>query len=152
MTISTSVNGNTLTVTTTFTNKTAHMFPGAHPMRRVLSRVIVTDGAGNMIDVASSTGKSTFADIENTVQPLQGKVLHDSALSPVPVNENGSDALDFPGKVADLTGAAVPSQKFDGTPVTIPGTDYTIAKQTVTDGTTTGTVSNAAIVESTDAK
>ena len=148
--ISTSVNGNTLTVTTTFTNKTAHMFPGAHPMRRALSRVIVTDGAGNMIPVASSTGKSTFADIENTVQPLQGKVLHSSALSPVPVNENGSAALSFPGKVADLSGAAVPSQKFDGTKVTIPGTDYTLKNQTVDSGTTTGTVANAAIVESMD--
>lgn len=150
--ISTSVTGDTLTVTTIFTNKTAHMFPGAHPMRRVLSRVIVTDNTGAMIDIASRTGSSTFANIENTVQPLQGKVLHDSALSPVPVNENGSAGLSFPGKVADLSGAAVPSQQFDGTPVTIAGTDYTLANQTVSaTGTTTGTVSNAAIVDSTDA-
>ena len=150
--ISTSSDGSTLTVTTTFTNKTAHMFPGAHPMRRVLSRLIVTDGSGAMIDLASSTGVSAFADIENTVQPLQGKTLHDSALSPVPVNENGSAALSFPGKVADLTGVAVPSQKFDGTPVTIPGTDYTLRKQIVSaSGTTTGTVDNAAIVDSADA-
>ncbi|HID25543.1 MAG TPA: hypothetical protein EYP23_03660, partial [Thermoplasmata archaeon] len=84
--ITTSVTGDTLTVTTTFTNKTAHMFPGAHPMRRVLSRVIVTDGTGAMIDVNSSTGTSTFADIENAVQPLQGKVLHSSTSAPVPVN------------------------------------------------------------------
>ena len=148
--ISTSVSGNLLTVTTTFTNKTAHMFPGAHPMRRVLSRVIVTDGAGNMIDAqVNPIGMSTFANIENTVQPLQGKVLHSSALSPVPVHDNGSAALSFPGKVADLNiaGEPVPSQKFDGTPVTIPGTDYTLANQTVSpSGTTTGTVSNAAIV------
>ena len=135
-----------LTVTTTFTNKTAHMFPGAHPMRRVLSRVIITSDQGD-INISSSTGASTFTDIENTVQPLQGKVLHSSTSAPVPVNENGSAAMTFPGKVADLNGPVV-SQKFDGTPVTIKGTDYTLANQTVSvTGTTTGTVSNAAIVK-----
>ncbi|MEA2048643.1 MAG: multiheme c-type cytochrome [Campylobacterota bacterium] len=149
--ISTSISGDTLTVRTTFTNKTAHMFPGAHPMRRALSRVIVTDGTGAMINVTNSTGTSTFTDIENMVQPLQDKVLHESALSPVSVNENGSASMTFPGKVADLDGSAVTSQKFDGTPVTIPGTDYTLADQTVSpSGTTTGTVSNAAIVNSAD--
>ncbi len=30
-------------VNTRFHNKTAHMFPAAHPMRRVLTRVIVTE-------------------------------------------------------------------------------------------------------------
>lgn len=147
--ISTNIAGDTLTVTTTFTNKTAHMFPGAHPMRRVLSRVIVTDDSGAILTVASSSGISTFTDIENNVQPLQGKVLHASTAAPVSVNENGSAALSFPGKVADLNGA-VGSQKFDGTSVTIPGTDYTLSNQTVSNGTTTGTVSNAAIVTSTD--
>ncbi len=150
--ISTSVNGDTLTVTTTFTNKTAHMFPGAHPMRRVLSRVIVTDGAGAMINVAKGpTGLSTFADIENTVQPLQGKVLHDSTSAPVPVNENGSAVLSFPGKVADLNGAVV-SQKFDGQQIIIPGTDTTILYQVVKPAPrgTEGNVTNAAIVDSAD--
>ncbi|PHS38326.1 MAG: hypothetical protein COB07_08530 [Sulfurovum sp.] len=143
--ISTSVTGDTLTVTTIFTNKTAHMFPGAHPMRRVLSRVIVTDGTGAMIDVASSTGTSTFTNIENDVQPLQGKVLHESALALVPVHNNGSADLSFPGKVPDLNGA-VTSQKFDSTTVRIPGTDTTLTNQTVsTSGTTTGDVANAAI-------
>ncbi len=151
--ISTTVSpdGNTLTVSTTFTNKTAHMFPGAHPMRRVLSRVIVTDGTGAMLNVASSTGLSTFTDIVNDVQPLQGKILHDSTSAPVPVNENGSAAMTFPGKVADLNGAAVPSQQFDGQTVTVKGTDTTILNQVVsTSGTTSGTLSNAAIVDSAD--
>lgn len=149
--ISTSVSGDTLTVITTFRNETAHMFPGAHPMRRVLTRVIVTDGSGAMIDLASSaTGLSTFGNIENTVRPLQDKVLHETALAPVPVHDNGSAALSFPGKVADLNGP-VTSQCFDGTPVTIPGTDYTLANQTVSaSGTTSGTVSNAAIVNCAD--
>jgi hypothetical protein len=148
-TISTSSDGSTLTVTTTFTNKTAHMFPGAHPMRRVLSRVIVTDSTGAMIDVASSTGISTFTDIENSVQPLQGKTLHSSTAAPVPVQENGSAALSFPGKVADLNGAVV-SQKFDGQTVTVKGTDTTILNQEIVGTTTQGTLSNAAIVDSSD--
>ena len=142
--------GDTLTVDTTFMNKTAHMFPGAHPMRRVLTRVIVKDQDGNPIDVATSTGNSTFTDITNTVTPLSGKVLDATQDATVTVTDVGSDALTFPGKVADLDGSAVVSQKFDMTPVVIPGTDYTLASQTVTSGLTEGTVSNAAIVDSAD--
>ncbi len=142
--------GRTLNVVTTFTNKTAHMFPGAHPMRRVLTRVIVTDDNGTKIDVVSATGASDFDDIENAVQPLDGKVLHESTSAPVVVQENGSAEMTFPGKVPDLNGSAVPSQKFDMTLVTIPGTDTTLTAQTVTDGTTTGKLNNAAIVNSAD--
>jgi len=141
--------GVTLTVLTTFTNKTAHMFPGAHPMRRVLTRVIVNSDQG-VIDVASSSGNSFFTDIENNVQPLVDKLLHVSALSPVTVLENGSATLSFQGKAADLNGSSVLSQKFDGTPVVIPGTDYTLRNQTVTAGLTEGTVNNAAIVTDTN--
>jgi len=151
--ISTSVTGDILTVKTTFTNKTAHMFPGAHPMRRVLSRVIITDGTGTIISAVSRTGASAFGDITNTVQPLQGKVLHESTSAPVPVNENGSRAMTFPGKVADLdiNAESVPSQKFDMRTVTVKGTDTTILNQVVsTSGTTSGTLSNAAIVDSAD--
>jgi hypothetical protein len=148
--LSTSVEGDILTVTATLTNKTAHMFPGAHPMRRVLSRIIVTDANGSKIDVLSSTGNSTFGDIENSVQPMAGKTLHASALAKVSVNDNGSANLDFPGKVPDMNGSAVHSQKFDGQQVIIPGTDTTILAQTVTNGLTEGNISNAAIVTSSD--
>jgi len=148
--VTTSVVGDTLTVTTTFTNKTAHMFPGAHPMRRALSRVIVTDADGNMLDLVSATGNSTFADITNSVTPLADKTLHSSAEAQVIVQENGSADLDFPGKTPDLNGSVVDSQKFDGSVVTIPGTDGTIGSQTIANGATTGTISNAAIVVSTD--
>lgn len=142
--------GGQLTVTTTFTNKTAHMFPGAHPMRRVLTRVIVKDDTNATIEWSSVTGMSTFDDINNTVQPLVDKVLHSSALSTVPVIENGSASLRFPGKVADLNGSAVVSQKFDGQQYIIPGSDTTITSQTVTAGLTEGNVTNAAIVDSSD--
>lgn len=141
--------GTTLTVKTTLTNKTAHMFPGAHPMRRVLTRVIVTSDQG-VIEHTVRTGISTFTDIENTVQPLADKELHSSTSSPVLVQENGSADLNFPGKVADLEGTAVPSEKFDGQSLIISGTDYTITNQVVKPAPagTEGNVTNAAIVDS----
>ncbi|MGB5506630.1 MAG: hypothetical protein WBM70_08090, partial [Sulfurovum sp.] len=127
---------------------TAHMFPGAHPMRRVLTRVIVNSDQG-MIDVDTSTGNSIFTNITNTVQPLQGKTLHDSALASVPVNNNGSDALTFPGKVPDLNGSAISSQKFDLQTVAVKAVDATVLNQVVSaSGTTSGTLQNAAIVDS----
>lgn len=150
-TLSQSVSNNTLSVTTTLQNKTAHMFPGAHPMRRVLTRVIVTDGSGAKINLSSATGLSTFTNTANSVQPLSGKTLHSSALSSVSVNNNGSENLDFPGKVVDLNGTAVTSQKFDPTQMIIAGTDSTISSQTVTNGLTEGNVSVAAITTSADA-
>jgi hypothetical protein len=149
--LSASVVGDTLTVTTTLTNKTAHMFPGAHPMRRVLTRVIVTDANGSMIESASATGNSTFGAITNTIATLTGKTLHDSADSEVTVNLNGSDALDFPGKVDDLDGSAVSSQNFaskeSGSKVTIIGADGTVKSQEVVNGKTQGLVFNSAIVD-----
>jgi len=152
---SVSVDGNTLTVTTTLTNKTGHMFPGAHPMRRVLTRLIVTDGEGNKLTPATMTGKSSFDTITNTLATLTGKTLDDSQPTTVTLVENQSDTLDFPGKVADLDGSAVTSQNFasaeSGTKVTISATDSTVTEQTVSaSGKTTGLVFNAAIVEASD--
>ncbi|QOP41987.1 multiheme c-type cytochrome [Sulfurimonas marina] len=149
-TLTTSNDGTTLTVTATITNKTAHMFPGAHPMRRTLSRIIVTDENGTMLPVVSATGTSTFGDITNSVATLTGKTLHSSAASSVSVNLNGSDTLDFPGKVADLNGSAVSSQKFTAQTVTITGTDATLTNQTISNGVTSGDVFNAAIIDSSD--
>ncbi|MCO4845521.1 MAG: hypothetical protein KC427_05830 [Sulfurovum sp.] len=146
-------NGSVLVVTTTLTNKTAHMFPGAHPMRRTLTRVIVTDENGEKIEFGDAYGQSTFDYIENNVQPLLNKKLHSSALEGgvVPVANNGSENLSFPGKVADLSGDAISSQKFDGTVVTLTAVDGTVGSQTVSaTGVTTGTNSNAAIVDSND--
>jgi hypothetical protein len=148
--VTTSNDGETLTVVTTITNKTAHMFPGAHPMRRTLSRVIVTDSNGTPLNVLSATGVSTFSDITNNVQTLAGKTLHSSAQASVAVEDAGNNALTFPGKVKDLNGSTVNSQKFDGTVVRIPGTDNTLSAKEVDAGTTTGTVANAAIVSSND--
>lgn len=147
--------GDILIVSTTLANKTGHMFPGAHPMRRVLTRLIVTDSDGNRLTPTSTSGISTFNDATNTLATLTGKTLDDTQATTVTVMENGSADLDFPGKVADLDGSAVTSQNFasaeTGTKVTISATDGTVKNQTVTDGLTTGTVFNAAIVEASDA-
>jgi hypothetical protein len=144
--------GTTMTVTASLQNKTAHMFPGAHPMRRVLTRVIVTDGNGSPLPVDTATGISTFADITNTVTPLSGKTLDESQPATVTVVDAGNAGLDFPGKVVDLTGAAVSSQKFDGQTVTVVAPDATVKSQVVNlDGAIEGSVKNAAIVDSADA-
>ena len=150
--VAASVTSNTLKVTTTLTNKTAHMFPGAHPMRRVLTRVIVTDENGDMLTPTNMSGDSTFGDITNTLATLTGKTLAESQDKTVTLKNNESDLLDFTGKVADLDGSAVTSQRFYSDSgvgkVTISATDGTVGSQTVSNGTTTGTVFNAAIVDS----
>ncbi len=141
--------GSTLTVNTTLQNLTAHMFPGAHPMRRVLTRVVVTDDTNATIAAATSVGASTFADIVNNVQTLSGKTLHSSAQSQVAVNDGGRMA-DFPGKTPDLNGSAVSSQKFDGTKIWIAASDSTVKDQQINAATyaVEGNATNAAITDS----
>ena len=147
--------GSTLKIKTTFRNETAHMFPGAHPMRRVLTRVIVTDGTGAMLTPTSVTGISDFDTIYNGVQPIVDKELHSSALPDVPVEWKGG-VLNFPGKADDLNGSIVSSQRFASredngtiTKPTIPAVDDTVKKTySVIDGNTTGKVFNSAITES----
>lgn len=150
--LTTSNDGETLTVTTTLTNKTAHMFPGAHPMRRVLTRVIVTDASGAKIELQSATGNSTFGDIVNSVQPLQGKKLHSTALQggEVKVEYNPDRIINFPAMTPDLNGSAVTSQKFSGEKVLVKAPDGTVKGQTVQDGKIVGKVTNSAIVDATD--
>lgn len=151
-TLDASKTANTLTVTTTLQNKTAHMFPGAHPMRRVLTRVIVTDANGTKINLQSATGNSTFGDVVNSVQPLQGKKLHSSAIQggQVKVDYNPNRVIDFPAKTVDLNGTEVSSQKFSGAKVMVKAPDGTVENQTILNGHIVGTVTNAAIVDAND--
>jgi hypothetical protein len=149
-TLSISEDGETLSVTTTFQNKTTHMFPGAHPMRRVLTRVIVTDQNGSKIDLVSATGKSTFSDVKNSVVTLNENKIHESGESEIEVAYEEEREIDFQGRVPDLDGGAVSSQKFLNETVTIPGADSTISNQEVVDGKLQGTVTNVTIVDSDD--
>ena len=57
---------------TSLQNKTAHKFPGAHPMRRVLTRVVVTDPDGNKLPYIKATGRSKFRTIRNQLAVLEG--------------------------------------------------------------------------------
>ncbi|MBN2817046.1 MAG: hypothetical protein JXQ67_10210 [Campylobacterales bacterium] len=150
--VTTSLSGTTLTVTTTLTNKTAHMFPGAHPMRRVFTRLILTDENGTMLSPTNITGESAFHDVTNTLATLTGKTLATSQATTISVQNNLSDTLDFTGKVPDLNGSIVGSQRFYSDSgvgkLTISATDGTLSNQTITNGLTSGLVFNAAIVDS----
>ena len=67
--------GNMIVVDTTLQNKTAHMFPGAHPMRRVLTRLIVTDAEGKDLSFRQAKGASEFNDVTNQLAVLEGNAI-----------------------------------------------------------------------------
>ncbi len=67
--------GNMIVVETALQNKTAHMFPGAHPMRRVLTRLIVTDADGNDLSFRQAKGASEFNDVINQIAVLEDNVI-----------------------------------------------------------------------------
>lgn len=142
------VNGTTANIQ--LTNLTGHMFPGAHPMRRVLLRVVLTDENGNIVPMPSAiTGVSTYATITNeVVSGDKTASIHTSGDSNVTVVDDGaSAAIDFAGRTADLNGSPVTSQKFDGTSYQINVPDSTAISQSLQSGVIAGMVKNAAIVD-----
>jgi len=64
-----------LKVKTYLQNKTAHMFPGAHPMRRVATRVVVFDANGDKLSFKKAKGKSKFKSVTNQVAVLEGNKI-----------------------------------------------------------------------------
>lgn len=128
------------------------MFPGAHPMRRVLTRVVVADETGEHVSFITATGLSTFSDIENTVVSGQSEEAIDATgKAVVTVGYDENRTIDFPGQTPDLDGSAVVSQKFSGNSITVTAPDGTVKHQSVDqNGKIVGTVRNAAIVESSD--
>ncbi|NPA52900.1 MAG: hypothetical protein GXO22_08395 [Aquificae bacterium] len=88
-------------------NKTAHMFPGAHPMRRVITILKVYDKEGNPLKLLSATGISDFQDVvytynkEGFAQEINVEV------------KKRDETVDFLGKVPDLEGDTVCSQWID---------------------------------------
>ena len=64
-----------LKVKTYLQNMTAHMFPGAHPMRRVLTRMVVADANGNKLSFKKAKGKSKFKSVTNQVAVLEGSTI-----------------------------------------------------------------------------
>ena len=139
-----------INVQTTLTNKTAHMFPGAHPMRRLLTRVTVTDnnGVDQNFTAPTTNGNSTFVNIVNDlVTGNATDTLNITGDTSIDVQYDETRSMTYQGKTPDLKNFTVKSQKFSGAQYTIAAPDGTIANQ-YTDGTTIkGTVTNAEIVE-----
>jgi len=139
-----------LTITTTFANKTAHMFPGAHPMRRFLTRVTVTNAAEDLMPITSARGKSAFDHVTNSV--VSGNSAHViKFVSDETVNVDYDDgrSITYQGKTPDLNinFEPVDSQKFSGEEFDIIGSDIgTIKDQYTDESVIRGTVTNAEIV------
>lgn len=151
--VTASITGSELTVNTTLLNKTAHMLPGAHPMRRMLTRVIVSDADGNMVPTTSATGSSSFENIINTVVPSNANDTINTTgtgKGAVGVEYDASRKIEITGLQPDLDGSAVSSQEFNSTSVTITGADNTVKSQSVIAGSTTGTVKAVNIIDDTN--
>ena len=142
---------NSIQVYTTLTNKTAHMFPGAHPMRRLLTRVTVTDSQGvdQNFTALTTNGNSTFADITNDlVTGDANDTLNVTGDASIDVQYDPTRSITYQGKTPDLNNFTVKSQKFSGAKYTIAAPDGTVADQfTDENGTIKGTVTNAEIVD-----
>ena len=119
--------GDKLIVKTSLQNKTAHMFPGAHPMRRVLTRVRVTDAAGNVIPFERARGKSKYRTITNQLATLDGDKIMDGFDS-VKVKYDDDRNIVIQGYTPDLNeeGESVMSQKMDQTEVPWSSPDGTV--------------------------
>ncbi|MDH5639618.1 MAG: hypothetical protein OEZ04_14115, partial [Nitrospinota bacterium] len=64
--LSATLDGGTLNVYTSFLNKTAHMLPGAHPMRRMLTMVQARDANGARLSLTGSAITTTYEDVNYT--------------------------------------------------------------------------------------
>jgi hypothetical protein len=115
-----------LKVRTGLQNKTAHMFPGAHPMRRVLTRLIVTDAEGTKLPFRQAKGQSVFNDITNQVAVLPGNEIMDG-FETVEVKYNKHADVVIQGYTPDLNGKKhVYSQYMDDATVPWVSPDATV--------------------------
>ena len=92
------VEGNKVKVEYYIKNKTAHMFPGAHPMRRVFTILKVYDGKGNPLRVLSAEGKTEFQDVLYTY-------YNEGFAEEIKVSvKKRNQPVEFLGKVEDING------------------------------------------------
>lgn len=106
--------GNKLTVNTSILNKTAHMFPGAHPMRRVLTRAVVTDANGNKLSYKKAKGQSRFKSVTNQVAVLEGNsIMEGFETVDVKYKKNSDVVIQGYGPDLSKKGEAVSSQYMD---------------------------------------
>jgi len=104
--------GKKVVVDTRILNETAHMFPGAHPMRRVLTRVVVTDANGSIVPFTRATGDSDFKTITNELATLEGDAILDG-FDTVKVEYDPSRNLVMQGQTPNLNEEPVFSQMMD---------------------------------------
>jgi len=149
--LNTVVTGTNLKVETSLQNKTAHMFPAAHPMRRLLTRVTVKDSNGIDQNFTNAVGNQGYTDIWNDVVTGEAtNTLNVTGDSSVAVLYEAGRSIDYQGKASTLNNTPVSSQDFNGSTAIIAAPDSTVANQ-YTDGTTIkGTVTNAAIIDTDD--
>jgi len=148
-------NDTTLTVTTYLLNKTAHMLPGAHPMRRMLTRVIVTDDeTGDMVAFSEAKGNSDFENIVNTVEPSNANDTINTTgtgRGSVQVNYKEERKIEISGLAPDLSDTDVTGQKFANTKHNIAAADVIANINNITaTNDINATVTNAAIVVDTN--
>jgi hypothetical protein len=117
--------GKKIAVKTKLLNKTAHMFPGAHPMRRVLTRIIVTDAAGNKVPYLSATGDSDFKSITNQLAVLSGDTIK-AGFETVDVEYDSNRNIVIQGYTPNLDEETVYSQTMDSTEVQWVSPDATV--------------------------
>jgi hypothetical protein len=104
--------GKKVVVDTRILNETAHMFPGAHPMRRVLTRVTLQDANGEIVPFASATGDSDFKTITNELAMLEGSAIKDG-FDTVKVEYDPGRNLVMQGQTPNLDEEPVVSQMMD---------------------------------------
>jgi len=116
-----------LKVKTYLQNKTAHMFPGAHPMRRVLTRVVVSDANGNKLLFKKAKGKSKFKSVTNQLAVLEGNTILEG-FETVKVKYDKDSDVDIQGYGPDLSRKNEPvnSQFMDQTLVDWVSPDATV--------------------------
>ncbi|HEY9189699.1 MAG TPA: multiheme c-type cytochrome [Sulfurovum sp.] len=139
--------GNGIQVKTVLENKTAHMLPGAHPMRRVLTRVIVTDENGVEQNVSIAQATSKYDHIVNKVVTGDASnTISTFGKEEVNVDYDPNRVITYQGKADELDNTQVYSQDFNGTKPVIIAPDDTVKNQFVEGSKVKGNVFNAAIV------
>ena len=138
--VETGDDGDKLIVKTSLQNKTAHMFPGAHPMRRVVTRVRITGPDGNVIPFESAKGKSRYKTITNQLATLDGDTIMDG-FDTVEVKYDDDRNIVIQGYTPDLDedGEPVMSQKMDQTEVPWSSPDGTVTGTTPVQDPDSGT-------------
>jgi hypothetical protein len=103
------------------------MFPGAHPMRRLLTRVVASDADGNKLPYLSAIGRSKFRTIRNQLAVLEDDEIM-LGYQTVKVKYDDDREIVIQGQTPNLDddGEAVVSQMMDNSEVDWASPDGTV--------------------------